>query len=454
MKTIIDQQKRYFNSDQTKPVKFRIEQLTKLKQVIKDYEQELTEAVFRDFQKGKFNTYLTEFSGVYTELDHAIKNVAKWAKIKRRHTNMANTPARSYQMPEPLGVCLVIGAWNYPINLALVPVIAAMAAGNTVVLKPSELTASTSRVLAKMINNHFNPAYLTVVEGGIPETTALLEQSFDKIFFTGSVGVGKIVYQAAAKHLTPVTLELGGKSPAIIAPNANLKITVRRLVWGKFVNAGQTCVAPDYVFVHKDIEKQFLQMMKAEIAEMQFSLKNENYAQIISNRHLDRLINMIDPAKVFVGGNYDRSERFLEPTILSDVCPEDRIMDDEIFGPILPVLRYENIDQVIFYIKSKPKPLALYLFTESSQLRKKVLHEISFGGGGINDVLMHFANDSLPFGGVGQSGMGNYHGQSGFDSFSHFKSILQKNTWFEPSLKYYPYLRWKSFLLKKILAAS
>jgi aldehyde dehydrogenase (NAD+) len=302
-----------------------------------------------------------------------------------------------------------------------------------------------------MIRENFNPSFLTVVQGGIAETTDLLAQKFDKIFFTGSVPVGRIVYQAAVQHLTPVTLELGGKSPLIIAEDANLKIVIKRLAWGKFVNAGQTCVAPDYVYVHKDIEKKFLDMLKTEIEQAQFSLKNENYAQIINNKHLDRLIALIDPAKVVVGGKYNRAERTLEPTVLSNISIEDLIMGDEIFGPVLPVLSYENIDDVISYIKSRPKPLSLYLFSESSELRKQVLEEVSFGGGAINDVLMHFSNDNLPFGGVGNSGMGNYHGEAGFKSFTHYKSILQKPTLFELPLKYYPYRQWKSSIIRRLV---
>jgi aldehyde dehydrogenase (NAD+) len=451
MKAIIDQQRHYFNSNQTKPVEFRKEQLIKLRSTLKSYEQELTDAVYQDFQKGSFNTFLTEFSGLYAELDNAIRNVKSWAKTKRVSTNILNSPGGSYQIPEPLGVCLVIGAWNYPINLALGPAIGAIAAGNTVVLKPSELTVHTSGVLAKMIRENFDPSFLTVVEGAVSETTELLAQKFDKIFFTGSVPVGKVIYQAAVKHLTPVTLELGGKSPLIIAEDANLKIGVKRLVWGKFVNAGQTCVVPDYVYVHTSIEKKFLEMLREEIEQAQFSIKNENYAQIINDKNLDRLINLIDPAKVFIGGKYNRMERTIEPTVLSNISTEDPIMEDEIFGPVLPVLSYEDINDVISYIKSRPKPLALYLFTESGRLRKQVLEEISFGGGGINEVLMHFSNDNLPFGGVGNSGMGSYHGEAGFRSFSHYKSILQKNTLFEFPLKYYPYNPWKFSIIKRLV---
>ena len=362
---------------------------------------------------------------------------------------MVNLPGSSYVIPEPLGCCLVIGSWNYPVNLTLVPAIAAIAAGNTVVIKPSELSEHTSAALAEAISSNFDQSFFAVIEGGINETTELLAQPFDKIFFTGSVLVGKIVYQAAAKNLVPVTLELGGKSPLIIAPDANLKTTVKRLVWGKFVNAGQTCVAPDYVMVHKSIEKEFLETLKNEIEKGVFTLENENYAQVISLRHFDRLVNMIDPAKVFIGGKYDRTKRFISPTVMVEVTADDEVMQDEIFGPILPVLTYEDIDQTISFIKSRPKPLSLYLFSESTSLRKKIWNEVSFGGGMVNDVIMHFVNDPLPFGGVGNSGMGSYHGKAGFNSFSHFKSVMYRPTIFEFPLKYYPFSKLKFTLIKK-----
>ena len=450
MKTLINQQKAYFNSNVTKPVVFRLEQLKKLRNVLKANEPKLTEAVYKDFQKGSFNTFLTEFAGVYTALNDAIKNLSKWAKIKRAGTGMVNSPGSSYIIPEPLGVALVIGSWNYPVNLTLVPAIAALAAGNTVVLKPSELSGHTSTALSEIISSNFDAHYLAVVEGGVAETTELLAQSFDKIFFTGSVPVGKIVYQAAAKNLIPVTLELGGKSPLIIAPDANLKTVIKRLVWGKFVNAGQTCVAPDYVLVHRSIEKRFLEGLKAEIEKSEFSLEKENYAQIINEKHFDRLLRLIEPAKVYVGGNNDRSKRVIYPTVLTNVSEDDKIMEDEIFGPILPVLMYDDIEEAIAFIKLRPKPLSLYLFSESSTLRKKIWSEVSFGGGMVNDVIMHFVNDHLPFGGVGNSGMGNYHGEAGFKSFSHYKSVISKPTHFEFPLKYYPFSKLKFKLIKKV----
>ena len=451
MKELISQQRQFFNTNATKSVDFRIAQLKKLKLAIKSFERELTYAVFKDFQKNSFNTLVTEFSGVYNELDNAIGKVRRWSRSKRVATNIANIPGSSHVMPEPLGVCLIIGAWNYPINLNLVPTIAAIAAGNTAIVKPSELSAYTSSVLGRMIRENFDPGFLTVVEGGVQETTELLAERFDKVFFTGSVSVGKVVYQAAAKNLTPVTLELGGKSPLIVAADANLKICAKRLVWGKFVNAGQTCVAPDYALVDSSIEGPFLEAVEREIELGQFSLENQNYAQIISERHFDRLIDLIDPKKVFVGGSYDRSKRLLLPTVLTDIDIDDKVMEDEIFGPILPVLTYDDIDSAIAFVKSRPKPLALYLFSESRALREKVLSEVSFGGGAVNDVLVHLANNELPFGGVGNSGTGSYHGEAGFRAFSHYKSILNRPTWFEPPLKYYPYRNWKLSMIKRVL---
>jgi len=375
----------------------------------------------------------------------------RWTKTKRVRTDMVNFPGSSYIIPEPLGVCLIIGAWNYPINLTLTPLISAIAAGNTVVLKPSELTVNTSAALARLINDHFDPAYMSVVEGGIAETTALLDCQFDKIFFTGSASVGKIVYQAAAKHLTPVTLELGGKSPVIIEQDANLGMAVRRLVWAKFLNAGQTCVAPDYILVHKSVEKELLGKLKLEIQQSQFSLENGNYVQIINEKNLDRLNSLVEQDKIYHGGHTDKEQRTMAPTVLSNVLPTDKVMNEEIFGPVLPVISYEDLNSAISFIKSKSKPLSLYLFTNNDVVRKKILSEISFGGGAVNDAVMYFSNSSLPFGGVGYSGTGSYHGKAGFDTFTHYKSIFQKPNWFELNLKYYPHTKRKLKLIKFVM---
>jgi len=451
MNQLITQQRNYFNTHETKGLKFRLAQLSKLDTLLKSNEKLMFEAIYKDFKKSKFDTFVSELALLYHDIKDAKRNLRKWARVKRVGTNMLNFPAKSYIIPEPLGVCLVIGAWNYPYQLTLAPVIAAMAAGNTVIIKPSELAANTSTVMAKLINDNFNPNYLKVVEGGIPETTELLNQKFDKIFFTGSMQVGKIVYQAAAKNLTPVTLELGGKSPAFITEDCNLKMTVKRLVWAKFLNAGQTCIAPDYVLVQKSIEEKFLELLKSEIEKEQFSIANGNYTQIINDRNVKRLSGMISKEKVCYGGLVNTSERTIQPTILQDITFEDNVMQEEIFGPILPVISYKNLDDAIQQVNDHPKPLACYVFTNNKAQKNKILKEISFGGGAVNDGVMHIANSKLPFGGVGNSGMGSYHGEAGFKAFTHYKSILEKSNLIELSLKYYPHTDGKLKWIKRFL---
>ncbi len=445
---LVESQRTYFNSNATKPVAFRIEQLKRLRSVLKANESAINEAIHSDYRKSAFDSFLTEFLVLYDDLEFAIRKVSHWAKRRRARTNLLNWPSRSCIIPEPLGVTLVIGAWNYPIQLSLTPVVGAMAAGNTIILKPSELCTATSRLTAKLIHENFAPEYFKVVEGGIPETTALLEQKFDKIFFTGSTPVGRIVYQAAAKHLTPVTLELGGKSPAIVTPDCNLDVSVRRLVWAKFLNAGQTCIAPDYVLVHESVEKAFIEKVKQEIIASKFSIANGNYVQIINERNTSRILGLIDQARVVLGGEHNLAERYIAPTLMTGVEFSDRIMTEEIFGPVLPVLRYTDLDAAIAEIKARPKPLSLYLFTNDRATREKVLREVSFGGGCVNDAIMHISNGHLPFGGVGASGTGRYHGEAGFLAFSHCKSILDKPTWFEPPVKYFPHTPLILYLLR------
>lgn len=452
-KAIYKQQQSFFLTNQTKDVDFRLQQLRKLKQLLKTNEQKLFEAIYADFGKSTFETYLTELALLYHEIDLFEKKLKSWSKPKRVCTDIANLPGRSYIMPEPLGVTLVIGAWNYPYQLTLLPAVTALAAGNTVVIKPSELPSRTAQVMAELINSNFPADLLYVVEGGVKETTELLEYRFDKIFFTGSTQVGRIVYQAAAKHLTPVTLELGGKSPVFVLADCNLKISAKRLVWAKFINAGQTCVAPDYILVEKSIEKEFLLALKNEI-EAQHQHSNdiaENYLRIINERNFDRLIKLIDKDKIYLGGFTDREKRYIAPTVLANVSFTDAVMQEEIFGPILPVIAFDNLGDAIQSVKAGEKPLSCYIYTESAKTAKKILHEISFGGGVVNDSIMHLSNTKLPFGGVGASGMGSYHGKTGFDNFSHFKSILHKPTWFEPALKYLPYTPFKLKLIKKVL---
>lgn len=451
MQEIVTKQCQYFNSNQTKNLNFRIEQLKKLKKLLQENEQRMEEAIYADFSKSAFDNYSTEIALLYLEINEAVKKIKKWASRKRVPTDLVNLPGRSYIMPEPLGVTLIIGAWNYPFQLSFAPVIAAIAAGNTVILKPSELPANTSRLMAEIVNRNFDPKFFMVVEGGVIETQQLLEQRFDKIFFTGSVPVGRIVYQAAAKHLTPVTLELGGKSPAFILDDKNLNMYVKRLVWAKFVNAGQTCIAPDYILIKRSLKQQFIQQVIAEIKKEQFSLENQNYVQIINEKNMQRLIGYINQDKVVFGGNYDMQTRILEPTVMDEVNFDDAVMQEEIFGPILPVIPFDSLDEMIAEVKRREKPLSCYVFTQDKKLRDKILHEVSFGGGCVNDAIMHISNNRLPFGGVGESGIGSYHGEYGFRTFSHYKSILDKPTWFEAGLKYFPHSATKFNLMKKLL---
>jgi len=451
MKDIVKKQREFFNLNQTKTIDFRIQQLKKLKKLLTDNESLLNDAIYADFKKSAFDTFTNELALLYIDIDEAIRNVKKWAKRKSVKTNILNFPSKSYIIPEPLGVSLIIGAWNYPYQLSLAPAIASIGAGNTIILKPSELPNETSKLMAKLINENFDPAYFIVIEGGISETTELLKQRFDKIFFTGSVPVGKIIYQAAAKYLTPVTLELGGKSPAIITDDRHLEVIVKRLVWAKFLNAGQTCIAPDYVLVPQALEKRFLELVKKEIEKENFSIQNGNYIQIINTKNINRLANLLDTEKVYYGGNYDEQSRIFEPTIMHQVNFNDKVMQEEIFGPILPVITYQTLDAAIAKIKEGEKPLSCYIFTSNNKLKNKLLNELSFGGGAINDAVMHITNSNLPFGGVGESGIGSYHGEYGFKTFSHYKSILEKLTWIEPNLKYFPQSKLKLWWIKLLL---
>jgi len=451
MKEIITAQRNFFNTHATKNLHFRRKQLKILQQALQKNESLLHEAIYNDFKKSEFDNYTTELSLLYKDIKEARSNIFKWARTKPVSTGILNFPASSYIIPEPLGVCLVIGAWNYPYQLSFAPVIAAIAAGNTVVLKPSELPSNTAAAMAKIVKENFDPAYFTVVEGGVEETQELLKQKFDKIFFTGSTRVGKIVYKAAAENLTPVTLELGGKSPAIVTESCNLKVSVRRLVWGKFLNAGQTCIAPDYVLVHKSIEQKFLERAKEEIISQHFAFENDNYLQIINDDNFERLTKMLVPEKIYYGGQTHKETRYIQPTIMQNVTMDDAVMKEEIFGPILPVITYKTIEEAIAKVNSLPKPLSCYLFTKSSSIKKKVLKEISFGGGAINETVMHISNSNLPFGGVGQSGIGNYHGEAGFKAFTHYKSVMDKPTWLDPSIRYYPHTPFRLKLMRWFL---
>lgn len=451
MKEIISKQRNFFNTHATKDILFRRRQLKALENALKQNESLLYDAIYKDFKKSEFDNYSTELSLLYKDIKEARKMIFKWSRKEKVSTGILNFPASSYIIPEPLGVCLVIGAWNYPYQLSFAPAIAAIAAGNTVVLKPSELPTNTAAAISKIVKENFDPAFFTVIEGGVEETQELLKQKFDKIFFTGSTKVGKIVYKAAAENLTPVTLELGGKSPAIVTETCNLKVSVRRIVWGKFLNAGQTCIAPDYVLVHKSIEQKFFEQTKQEIISQHFAFENGNYVQIINDNNFERLTKMLEPQKIYHGGETNPETRYIQPTIMQNVTMEDAVMQEEIFGPILPVITYETIEEAIAKVNSLPKPLSCYVFTKSSSVKKKVLKEISFGGGAINETVMHISNASLPFGGVGNSGIGSYHGEAGFKTFTHYKSVMDKPTWLDPSIRYYPHTPFRLKLMRWVL---
>lgn len=451
--TIVEEQRKFAAAGEAKNIDFRKQQLQKLKTIIKQNEQLLSEALYADIKKSQFETYLTELAMIYHELDQAIKSVQKWAKPKAKRTELVLQPGKSFILPEPYGTTLIIGAWNYPYQLTLSPLISAMAAGNTSIIKPSELPQNTSSALAKIINQNFDPAYLYVAEGDAAVTQELLNFRFDKLFFTGSTSVGKIVAKAAAEHLTPVTLELGGKSPCLVFADADLKISAQRIVWGKFLNAGQTCIAPDYLLVEESIYQPLLEELKNQIDNIigPNPLESESYVRIINQKHVQRLKKLIDPQKLFTGGQVIETENYIEPTILKDVSFTDEIMKEEIFGPILPVIPFTDLQTVLQEIKQRPRPLSLYMFGKDSTVHTQILHEVSFGGGCINDVIMHICNSHLPFGGVGESGMGSYHGEAGFKTFSHFKSILKRPFWFELPIKYRPYNQLKLKIIRALL---
>jgi aldehyde dehydrogenase (NAD+) len=448
---ILSDQRNLFNSQKTKNLKFRKMYLEKLKEVLLKNEELLYDSIYKDFGKSKFDTFTTEISFVLKDINYFLKNLNSLAKPKKVRTNLANQLGFSKIYPEPLGCTLVIGAWNYPYQLSLSPVVAALAAGNTCILKPSEIAENTMKAMAKIINENFPKEYFYVAEGGIEETTEILKLKFDKIFFTGSPKVGQIIYQAAAKHLTPVTLELGGKSPAIVTSSANFEVAAKRIVWGKFLNAGQTCVAPDYILVDEKVKDSFLDSLQSYIQKFNYHSDSENYTQIINQRNFDRLVNLIDQEKVYFGGKTDAAKRYIEPTIMHDVTWNDKVMQEEIFGPILPVLTFKNFNEALLQIAAYEKPLSAYLFSDNSEEKEEFTTKISFGGGCINDVVMHLSNDYLPFGGVGNSGIGNYHGKYGFDAFSHQKAVLDRATWGEPDLKYPPYTDKKLNWIKKLL---
>lgn len=419
----------------------RKEALIKLLDVIITHENEIIEALYSDFRKPAFEAVLTETNYVISELKDTIKNLNKWAKPKRVFPSILNFPSTDYIYKEPYGKILIIAPWNYPFQLALCPLISAVAAGNQVVLKPSELTPKTSEIITKIITKTFLVNHVEVMEGGVEVSQKLLSQRWDYIFFTGSVPVGKIVAKAAAENLTPVTLELGGKNPCIIDNTANLKLAAKRIVWGKFINAGQTCIAPDYILIQKDMKNHFMEFMKLEIIKAygENPKLSPDYARIINEKNWLRLANMIEEKKVFFGGQTNIEECYIAPTLVDETGVDSLIMQDEIFGPLLPILSYENDAEINTIISKYEKPLSLYVFTEDKKFAQKIIKKYSFGGGCINDTVVHFSNKRLPFGGVGHSGIGAYHGRLSFDTFSHKKAIVKKANWLDLPMRYAPY---------------
>lgn len=433
-------------------INFRKETLIKLLNTVIIHENEIIQALHDDFKKPAFESVLTETSQVVLELKHVIKNIKKWAKPRRVFPSLLNFPSKDYIYKEPYGKVLIIAPWNYPFQLALCPLISAVAAGNQVVVKPSELTPKTSEIIVKIIHKVFDKNHVEVVEGGIEVSQKLLSERWDYIFFTGSVAVGKIVAQAAAENLTPVTLELGGKNPCIIDETANLKLAAKRIVWGKFVNAGQTCIAPDYILVQKNMKKHFVNFLKEEITKAYGENPEESpdFARIINAKNWQRLVDLIEPEKVVFGGESNPKDNYISPTLVEETSLDSPIMQEEIFGPILPILTYKKESEIAAVISRFEKPLALYVFSENPSFQKRIIQNYSFGGGCVNDTIIHFANKRLPFGGVGHSGIGAYHGNLSFDTFSHQKSIVKKANWLDLPLRYAPYQD-KLATIRKIL---
>jgi len=449
----LDKQKQFFQTGKTKKIAFRVEQLKKLKQILVDNEQLLIDEVHKDFQKSAFETYVTEIGLVIADINFALKNIESWTKQRSVSTPLVNFPSKNFIITEPYGSVLIISPWNYPILLALQPLVGAIAAGNTAILKPSELTPNTSSILETLISKNFDSEFLKVILGGVEESSALVKMDFDYIFFTGSTKVGKIIMKAAAEKLTPLTLELGGKSPCIVDKTANLEVSAKRIAWGKFVNAGQTCVAPDYLLVDKSIKTKFLDYLKDAINQLYGDdpMQSPDYPRIISDSHFDRLAKLLSDGETVSGGETDKDSRYIAPTVLNGISLEDSIMEDEIFGPILPVLEYEDVDECIQIINARPRPLALYVFTSDQNLENKIMNSVSFGGGAVNDTIAQLGNHHLSFGGVGASGFGSYHGKASFDCFSHKKSVMKKPFWPDVPIRYAPYSETKLGLVKKVI---
>ncbi len=437
---IIEKQASFFSSHETLSIKFRIQHLKRLKQNIKKHEPEIIRALNLDLGKNEFEAYTGEVGLAQSEISFHIKNLKRWAKPKKVSTPLFSFPSKSYIYKQPYGKILIIGPFNFPFMLTIIPLIGAISAGNVVIVKPSEYTSNTSEIIEKIIAQTFDPKYVAFVQGGIDISKKLLEQRWDKIFFTGSTKVGKIVMEAAAKNLTPVDLELGGKNPVVVDEDANLEIAAKRIIWGKFFNAGQSCVAPDYLFIHENIKDKMLPLLKQAIHQFysQNPKESKDFARIINGVTIDRLSEITREENIYEGGETDKEERYFAPTILTDVKENSPVMQDEIFGPVLPVLTFHDLNEVVQFINRKEKPLVLYYFSENKKRQKDFLNKTYSGDALINEVVLHFTNFSLPFGGVGYSGMGSYHGKHSFETFSHARSVVKNTTLFDLPFRYPP----------------
>ncbi|MDJ0599958.1 MAG: aldehyde dehydrogenase [Crocosphaera sp.] len=452
VQTIVKEQNQYFLSGKTYDIEFRQEKLKQLKQLIIDHENEIVEALYKDLGKCHFESYLSEIRIIKKEVDNTINNLRKWVKPHYVSTPIEQFPATAFIQPQPKGTILIISPWNYPFSLTIMPLIGAIAAGNCSIIKPSELSPNTSKILEQIINHNYEESYVKVIQGGKETSQQLLKEKFDHIFFTGSPSIGKIIMEAAAKQLTPVTLELGGKSPCIVDKNINVKETAKRIVWGKFLNAGQSCVAPDYLFINQSIKSQLLEAIKEVIKEFygEDPSQSMDYGRIINEHHFKRLSTLLASGNIILGGKLIPEENYISPTIIDNITPDCPIMEDEIFGPILPILEYEQLEEAITFINKRPKPLAIYLFSNDRKQQKMILEKTRSGGVGINDTVMQYGVLTLPFGGIGKSGIGCYHGKASFDTFSHYKSVLKRSFWLETNLRFPPYqgkLKWIKRLL-------
>ena len=450
IKTLVETQRKYFLTLETKNIQNRIKTIQAIKQWMIKHQDEIMEALKKDLNKHETESYMAEIGLVLSEMNYQLKHIKKWSKNKSVWTPLAQFYGDSYETYEPYGVTLVMSPWNYPFMLSIEPAIGAIAAGNTVIIKPSAYAPHVSSVIKKMIDESCDQKYVAVVEGGRAENTQLLEQRFDYIFFTGSVNVGKLVMEKASRHLTPITLELGGKSPCIVDDQHSLKLAAKRIAFGKFLNAGQTCVAPDYLFIRAELKDQFLVYMKEVIQEFFGDHPNEHpqLVKIINQKHFQRLCHLLENQEIVIGGNHDESTLKIAPTVVDHVDGDNALMQEEIFGPLLPIMTYHDLNEVIQFINQREKPLAFYIFSHSKAIQQKLLKSCSFGGGCINDTIIHLATSELGFGGVGHSGMGSYHGKKSFETFSHTRSIVKKATWIDLPFRYYPYNSFKEKMIR------